>query len=73
MLDKDPLKRITIENILEHSYLRGSLIVLQKLPEADNEDKKEPESISNVTNALGKIFIKKFVDLKISKKDKDLA
>lgn len=71
MLHKDPSKRITIENVLEHPYLRGSLATLPKALSDAEEGKKE--TTIKVASALGKIFVKKFVDLKISKKDKDLA
>lgn len=71
MLDKDPSTRITIENVLEHPYLQGSLAVLPKSI-SDSEDTKRDPNIK-VTSALGKIIVRKFVDLKISKKDQELA
>lgn len=71
MLDKDPSTRVTIENVLEHPYLRGSLAVLPKSV-SDSEDTKRDSTIK-VASALGKIFVRKFVDLKISKKDQELA
>ena len=70
MLNKDPGQRIKIENALEHPYLQGSLAVLPKTVQEADDSKAHPIKIAS---ALGKIFVKQLIDLKISKKDKALA
>lgn len=70
MLDKDPLTRITIGDVLEHPYLRGSLAILPRTATESEDTKRGPKV--TVASALGKIFVKKLIDLKISKKDQEI-
>ena len=72
MLDKDPATRITIQNVLEHPYLRTSLSLLPKKCNSGPDDPKKEPQIKEA-NALGKIFIRKLIDLKMSRKSRDLA
>lgn len=71
MLDKEPATRITVAQILEHPYLRGSLSLLPlKTPNREGE-KTEIDPTTLVANIFKKIISKKMVELKMKKQDED--
>lgn len=70
MLDKDPATRITIEQVLEHAYLKTSFA---ELPAQQTVKARDPQERLKTASLIGKIFVKKLIDLRLSKKDAELV
>lgn len=71
MLDKDPLTRITISEILEHPYLRGSLSLLPTNIGVTKTESINTDPTQLVANIFKKIISRKMVELQMKKQEED--